>query len=126
MPVRSLARSRGLELDVCSGLFVGAVKAQAVGFTSNEQRRRSWLAIPVELSVADRSGPIGWEVSAAALGSLTHQDFRSKGWESRTARRVSEPCSRCARSACSLGSERSRKCSALVEIAHLANARADE
>jgi hypothetical protein len=29
----------------------------------------------VELSLTERAGPTGWEVSAAALGSLVHQDF---------------------------------------------------
>ena len=77
----SLARShqKRLEFDVCSGLFVGAVKARAVGFTSNEQATRSWLAVPLELSVADLSGRVGWELSATALGSLVHHDFRVEG-----------------------------------------------
>ena len=75
----ALARARRLRFDACSGLFVGAVAARAVGFTRNEQRRRSWLAIPVELSVADLSGAVGWEVSAAALGSLLHRDFQVEG-----------------------------------------------
>ena len=75
----SLARSRRLELDVCSGLFVGAVKARAVGFTSNEQATRPWLAVPLELSFADLSGALGWELSATALGSLVHHDFQVEG-----------------------------------------------
>lgn len=75
----SLARSRRLEFDVCSGLFVGAVKARAVGFTSNEQATRPWLALPLELSVADLSGSLGWELSATALGSLVHHDFQVEG-----------------------------------------------
>ena len=65
-----------LHLDVCTGLFVGLVNAQAVGFTVNQaERRHAWLAIPLELSLADTSGTVGWEFSAAALGSLVHHDF---------------------------------------------------
>lgn len=75
----SLARSRRLEFDVCSGVFVGAVHAQAVGFTTNEQATRGWLALPLELSLADLSGTVGWELSATALGQLVHHDFQVDG-----------------------------------------------
>jgi len=75
----ALVRSPSLELGVCSGLFVGAVSADAVGFTNNEHRRRSWLAIPLELSLAELSSSVGWEVSATALGALVHQDFEVEG-----------------------------------------------
>jgi len=75
----ALTRTQALQLDVCSGLFAGAVSAQAEGFTHNSRRVRSWLAIPLELSLANLSGPIGWEVSASALGTLVHQDFEVEG-----------------------------------------------
>ena len=75
----SLVRSRRLEFDVCSGLFVGAVHAQAVGFTTNEPATRSWLALPLELCLADLSGNVGWELSATALGQLEHHDFQVDG-----------------------------------------------
>ena len=71
----ALSRGQSVELDVCSGLFVGAVTAHAEGFTQNDRRVRSWLAVPVELSLAELSGPVGWEVSASALGTLVHPDF---------------------------------------------------
>ncbi|HYP99364.1 MAG TPA: hypothetical protein VER96_11900 [Polyangiaceae bacterium] len=75
----SFARARRVEFDVCSGLFVGAVNARAAGFTSNEQAKRGWLAVPLELSVADLSGTLGWELSAIALGQLVHHDFEVEG-----------------------------------------------
>lgn len=75
----SLAGGRRVEFDVCSGLFVGALDARAEGFTSNERRTRAWLALPLELSVADLSGALGWELSATALGSLVHHDFQVEG-----------------------------------------------
>jgi len=75
----SLARARRLEVDVCSGLFVGMVDARAVGFTSNEHAKRGWLALPVEVSVAHLSGTVGWELSATALGQLVHHDFQVEG-----------------------------------------------
>ena len=75
----ALTRARGLQFDVCSGVFVGAVTAQAQGFSVNQRRVRSWLAVPLELSLAELSGPVGWEVSASALGALVHQDFEVDG-----------------------------------------------
>ena len=71
----ALAGSRSLHLDVCSGLFVGVASGEAVGFTVNASRSRAWLALPVELSLVDSAGPLGWELSVAALGALVHQDF---------------------------------------------------
>jgi hypothetical protein len=71
----ALARSEGLSFDLCSGLFVGVMTAQADGFTRNDRRVRPWLAVPLELSLAQLSGPVGWELSGAALGSLVHHDF---------------------------------------------------
>ena len=72
----ALTHNHGLSLDLCSGLFVGVTTAQAGGFTSNDRRVRPWLAVPLELSLAALSGPIGWELSGAALGSLVHHDFQ--------------------------------------------------
>ena len=72
----AMAGTQHLHLDVCSGLFVGVLSAEAEGFTSNAPRRsRAWLAVPLELALADTSAPVGWELSAAALGSLVHHDF---------------------------------------------------
>lgn len=71
----ALARADAFRFELCSGLFAGVTTAQAEGFTRNERRVRSWLAIPLELSVAELSNPIGWELGASALGSLAHHDF---------------------------------------------------
>jgi hypothetical protein len=71
----ALTHSDGLSFDLCSGLFVGVMTAQADGFTRNDRRVRPWLAVPLELSLAQLSGPVGWELSGAALGSLVHHDF---------------------------------------------------
>lgn len=71
----ALTRNEGLTLDLCSGMFVGVMTAQADGFTTNDRRVRPWLAVPLELSLAELSGPVGWELSGAALGSLVHHDF---------------------------------------------------
>jgi hypothetical protein len=68
-----------LRLDVCSGLLAGVVSAEAIGFTVNQRRSRSWLAVPVELSLTQLSGPVGWELSASALGALAHHDFEVDG-----------------------------------------------
>jgi hypothetical protein len=71
----ALARTGASRFDFCAGLFVGVASAEAEGFTTAQRRTRPWLAIPLELSFSERAGSIGWEVSAAALGSLVHQDF---------------------------------------------------
>jgi hypothetical protein len=75
----ALARASGWRFDACTGLLAGAATAEAQGFTRNERRVRTWLAVPFELSLAQLSGPVGWEVSAAALGSLVHEDFSIDG-----------------------------------------------
>ncbi len=75
----ALTRASGFRFDVCTGLFAGVMTAQAEGFTRDERRVRTWLAVPLELSLAQLAGPVGWEVSAAALGSLVHQDFSIDG-----------------------------------------------
>jgi hypothetical protein len=75
----ALTRTSGFRLDACTGLFAGVVTAQGEGFTRNARRIRTWLAIPLELSLAQSSDHVGWEVSASALGSLVHQDFSVDG-----------------------------------------------
>lgn len=75
----ALTRAQGLALSLCSGLFVGVVDARSDGFTRNARRVRTWLSVPLELSLARLSGPVGWELSAAALGSLVHHDFEVDG-----------------------------------------------
>ena len=77
----ALARARRIELDICSGLFAGAVSAKAdgAGISDNAARTRSYLALPFELSLAQLSAPFGWEVSATALAALAHHDFEVEG-----------------------------------------------
>jgi hypothetical protein len=70
-----LAGSRRLRFDLCSGVFAGAVAGKADGFTDNLTHRRPWLVIPVELSLARRSGPVGWELTASALVAVVEHDF---------------------------------------------------
>ena len=71
----ALTRANGLSLDLCSGLLAGMVTAQANGFTQNLERHRPWLAVPMELSLSESLGPVGWELSGAALGNLVQHDF---------------------------------------------------
>lgn len=71
----ALTRTEELRLDLCSGLSAGVVSARASGFTRNREDSRPWLAVPLELSFSQHSGPVGLEVSAAAIGALEHQDF---------------------------------------------------
>jgi hypothetical protein len=68
-----------LRLDLCAGLFGGVLGATAQGFDENLTHRRPWLVLPVELSLARLSGPIGWELSASALTVLVEHDFAIDG-----------------------------------------------
>ncbi|WP_437279571.1 hypothetical protein WME90_03155 [Sorangium sp. So ce375] len=68
-----------LRLDVCSGIHAGRLKAAASGFTRNDAVEKTWLAVPIELSLASLAGPLGFEVGAAALVPLRRNDFSVDG-----------------------------------------------
>ena len=72
-------KSDHLRLDACSGAFVGAVSAEAEGYTRNERRTRSWIAVPFEAALAGWSSPIGWELSLAGLLPLSRPDYTIEG-----------------------------------------------
>jgi len=77
----ALTQTPSIELDLCSGLFAGAAtgKADGPGISDNAAQTRSYLALPLEVSLADLSPAFGWEVSATALAGLAHQDFVVEG-----------------------------------------------
>ena len=77
----ALTQAPSIELDLCSGLFAGAATAQAEGpgIGDNAAQTRLYLALPLEISLADLSRALGWEVSATALAGLAHQDFVVEG-----------------------------------------------
>jgi hypothetical protein len=66
---------RGFRLDLCSGVFVGVMTAEARGYTRNESLSKTWLAVPLELNVGSVSSPARWEIAAAALLPLRRQEF---------------------------------------------------
>jgi hypothetical protein len=66
---------RGFRLDVCSGVLVGVMTADASGYTRSEQLSKTWLAVPLEFSVGNASSPVGWEIGAAGLFPLRRQEF---------------------------------------------------
>ena len=68
-----------LRLDACSGAIAGAITAEAEGYTENEQRTRSWIAVPFEAALASWSAPIGWELSLAGLLPLRRPDYTIEG-----------------------------------------------
>jgi hypothetical protein len=72
-------RRGGLRFDTCSGLFGGAITAEAEGYTRNEQRTRAWLAVPIEAALAGWTSPIGWEISLAGLIPLRRPDYTIEG-----------------------------------------------
>ncbi len=74
-----IAGDRAFRLDVCLGAFAGATTGEARGFTSNLEHRRPWLVLPVELSLARLSGPVGWELTGSALAALVEHDFAIDG-----------------------------------------------
>jgi hypothetical protein len=68
-----------LRLDACSGAFAGAITAEAEGYTRNETRTRSWLALPFEAALAGWTAPVGWEISVAGLVPLRRPDYTIDG-----------------------------------------------
>jgi hypothetical protein len=71
--------SASLRFDACSGLYAGALHAEADGFTRNAAATRLWLALPIEVAASSSWLPAGWEVSAALLWPLQHDDFAIEG-----------------------------------------------
>jgi hypothetical protein len=72
-------RGGALRFDVCTGILVGAIAAEAEGYTRNENRTRAWIALPLEAALGGRAAPIGWELSLAALLPLVRSDFTVDG-----------------------------------------------
>jgi len=68
-----------LRLDACSGALVGAITAEAAGYTRNEEQTRSWIAVPFEAALAGWTSPLGWEVSLAGLVPLRRPDYTIDG-----------------------------------------------
>jgi len=71
--------SRALELGTCSGALIGVVSAEGSGYTHDERRNKTFIAVPVELSLAHSFGPAGLELGAAALFVLRRYDFAVEG-----------------------------------------------
>jgi hypothetical protein len=72
-------RGGALRFDVCTGILVGAITAEAEGYTRNEHRTRAWIALPLEAALAGWAAPIGWELSLAGLLPLVRSDFTVDG-----------------------------------------------
>jgi hypothetical protein len=72
-------KNGALRFDACSGLFIGAITGEAAGYTLNERRTRTWIALPLEAALSGWSQPIGWELSLAALLPLRRSDFEVDG-----------------------------------------------
>jgi hypothetical protein len=65
----------GFRLDVCSGVLVGVMTAEASGYTRNDELSKTWLAVPLESSFGRLSSPVGWEIAVAGLFPLRRQEF---------------------------------------------------
>jgi hypothetical protein len=74
-----VARSDSLRFDACTGAFIGVASAEARGFDVNERHNELHLSFPVEAALAARTGPIAWELGAAALVSAPPNEFRVEG-----------------------------------------------
>lgn len=75
----TLLGERELGLDLCAGVFAGATRGEACGFTQNFVQQSPWLAVPVELSLARLAGPVGWELGASALAIAAERDYGVDG-----------------------------------------------
>jgi hypothetical protein len=72
-------RSTAMRFDLCTGALVGALSAEARGFTVNEHDTQLFLAFPVEVALAVRTGIVGWELGASALVLSPPNEFRVEG-----------------------------------------------
>jgi hypothetical protein len=68
-----------LRLELCSGLWLGSLSARADGFTRDASASELWLAWPIELTLAQSTGPIGWELIATAILPVRRRDFAIEG-----------------------------------------------
>ena len=68
-------RSDSARFDLCSGIYAGLLKVHAERYTSNASADKAWLAVPLELSLATASSPVGVEVGVSALLPLRRNDF---------------------------------------------------
>jgi hypothetical protein len=68
-----------LRFDGCSGAIAGAITAEAEGYTRNERRTRTFIAVPLEAALAGWTSPLGWEVSFAGLLPLRRSDYTIDG-----------------------------------------------
>jgi len=69
------ARSAEVRFDLCSGVYAGLRHVQAHGYTRDDSADKAWLAVPVGVSLATTSSPVGVEVDASALVPLRRNDF---------------------------------------------------
>jgi hypothetical protein len=64
-----------MRFDLCSGIYAGLVSVEANGYTRNDDAKKPWLALPLELAFLTTSSPIGVELGASALVPLRRSDF---------------------------------------------------
>jgi hypothetical protein len=74
-----VSRGRVFRFDACSGGLIGAASAEARGFKVNEQRTELFLAFPLEMAVAARTGIFSWELGASALILAPPNEFQVTG-----------------------------------------------
>lgn len=68
-------RIKSWRFDICSGVFVGGMTGQAIGYSQNGQGTSPWVAFPFEVGAAATWGTVGWEVGAAAVAPLRPDEF---------------------------------------------------
>jgi hypothetical protein len=61
--------------DLCSGSYAGVVSVEANGYPRNDDAKKPWLALPLELAFLTTPSPIGVELGASALVPLRRSDF---------------------------------------------------
>ena len=68
-------RNQDVRFDLCSGIYAGLLNVRAERYTRNSSADKAWLAVPLELSLATTSSPVGVEFGASALLPLRRNDF---------------------------------------------------
>ena len=72
-------QSKAVRFDLCTGAWLGLRSAEGRGYTQNTSSRSPWLGVPLELSLAQLSAPLGWEISAGALLSAPRRHYTVAG-----------------------------------------------
>jgi hypothetical protein len=66
---------KAVRVETCTGIYAGVLRVEARGYTRNDALSRTWLAVPLELSLSTVAPPFGVTLGATSLLPLRQSDF---------------------------------------------------